>query len=73
MFYCCKWDTFFVFADGYAIAYEQIGGSKPFPGRKHSIAPRFGYALSVAHGASSPRVRAFHRVVGLTRRALRYV
>ena len=19
MFYCCKWDTFFVFADGYAI------------------------------------------------------
>ena len=23
--------------------YNQVGGSKPFPGRKHSIAPRFGY------------------------------
>ena len=49
-----------------------IGESKPFPGRKHSIAPRFGYALSVAYGASSPKVGAFHWVVCLTRRALRY-
>ena len=52
---------FFV-ADGYAIHCYQIIGSKPFPGRKRSIAPRFGYALSVAHGASSPRVRAFDKV-----------
>ena len=34
---------FFVFAGGYGIRPYELGGSKPFPGRKHSIAPRFGY------------------------------
>ena len=64
------------FLFGRLIAYPynvviSFGGSKPAPVASVALLPRFGYALSVAHGASSPRVRAFHRVVGSTRRALR--
>ena len=33
----------FLFGRLIAYPYNKIGGSKPFPGRKHSIAPRFGY------------------------------
>lgn len=49
----------------------EFGGSNPFPGRKHSVAPCFGYALSVmlTH-ATSPKVRGFHLSVCFTRRDL---